>query len=64
LTEEKTAVGCLCEVKAGSYFAALYAPTNDSGLGFMLFDSAYGWGEGPTADDAVHEARNKLWNGL
>lgn len=65
LTDEHTTIGCLLAVKPGGpYFAALYAPTDDSGLGFMLFDSAYGYGEASTADDAVWLARERLWNGL
>jgi len=63
LTSEKTMLGCCVETK-GVFFVALYAPVLGGRLAEYLFDSAYGYGEGPTPEDAIYAARDKLWNGL
>lgn len=63
LTNESVFIGALFEVNPGKWFTSLYSP--DLGAASVLNPSGlYATGEGPTADDAIHAARDQLWNGL
>lgn len=66
LSSEKTYIGALFNVKAddgGDYFCSLYAPGDGPGV-VLNPDVLYACAEGPTVEDAIHNARAKLWKGL
>ena len=65
LIDEHTIIGALFSVdgKENNWFCSLYAP-GDSIIVVLEHDSLYAYAEGPTPEDAVFEARKKLWKGL
>lgn len=65
LTEEKTVIGSLFQVDKGKdFFCSLYAPGTNPAQTILDHGSLYATGMGLTPEDAVYEARAKLWGGL
>lgn len=64
LIEEKTVIGSLFQVsnKEG-FFCSLYAP-GEGVVAILDHGSLYATGYGSSPEDAVCEARAKLWGGL
>lgn len=66
LTSEATYIGSLFNIEKngeGDYYCSLYAPGDSPGV--VLSDGVlYAFAQGPTVEDAIHNARAKLWKGL
>lgn len=64
LTNERTVIGSLFQIEPGKpYYCSLVAP-GDSVVAILEPDTLYAWAEGPTPEDAIYSAREKLWKGL
>jgi len=65
LTDEAIVIGSLFQTAEGKpFFCSLYAPGTNVAHCVLSPDSVYAYAEGPTAEDAVYEARKKLWGDL
>lgn len=65
LTDEMTVIGSLFQVDPGKpFFCSLYAPGTRPAEVVLSHGAVYAYAEGPTPEDAIHEARRKLWGGL
>jgi hypothetical protein len=66
LTDEKTEIMSLFQVnknESGPFFCSMSAPV-ETISDLLAHGNCYAYAEGPTPEDAVHTARQKLWNGL
>lgn len=67
LIDEATVIGALFQISdkgIGPFFCSLYAPGRKVAETMLSDKSLYAYGEGPTPEDAVYEARSKLWGSL
>lgn len=67
LTDEATVIGSLFQISEkgiGPFFCSLYAPGDNPAKTVLSDGVCYAAAEGPTPEDAIHEARSKLWGGL
>lgn len=67
LTDEATVIGSLFQISekgTGPFFCSLYAPGEKAAQMVLCEGICYAIGEGPSPEDAVYEARGKLWGGL
>lgn len=65
LRDESICIMALFTTKAdgGDYYCSLTAPATTIAEA-LDHGNCYAYAEGPTPDDAVHNARLKLWNGM
>lgn len=65
LNDERTYVGALFQVNdGGPWWCSLYAPVQEGVCPVLDPSISYAYDEGPTPEDAIYGARDKLWNGL
>jgi hypothetical protein len=66
LTSERTYISALFAInggESGPFYCSLYAPGDGPSV-VLSPGTLYACAEGPTVEDAIHNARYKIWKGL